>query len=147
VGGSIAGGLRSPELESYSLVAVAERAVRDHERRSGTHVELVVSPLPQRAPLAIKIALHRILQEALSNATRHGRPTAIRVTLSTDGVTLHVAIRDDGAGFASERLGNGLGLAGMRERAELLGGSFAVESTPTAGTQVVVSLPLLETSG
>ena len=144
---SIAAGLRSPELESYSLVAVAERAVRDHERRSGTHVELVVSPLPQRAPLAIKIALHRILQEALSNATRHGRPTAIRVKLSTDGVTLHVAIRDDGAGFASERMGNGLGLAGMRERAELLGGSFAVESTPTAGTQVVVSLPLLETSG
>jgi two-component system sensor histidine kinase UhpB len=133
-------------LENNSLVAIAERAVRDHERRSGTHVALVASGLPDRAPLAIKIALHRILQEALSNATRHGRPTTIRVELSTDGVTLDVAIQDDGAGFASEQAGRGFGIGGMRERAELLGGSFSVESAHASGTRVVVSLPLVEAS-
>lgn len=141
---SIASGLRSPELESYSLVTIAERAVRDHERRSGTHVELVAYALPERAPLAIKIALHRILQEALSNATRHGRPTTIRVELSTDGVALDVSIRDDGAGFTTGRVKSGLGITGMRERAELLGGSFSVEGGLTVGTRVHVSLPLVE---
>lgn len=141
---SIAAGLRSPELENHSLLAIAERAVRDHERRSGTPVGLVASRLPERAPLAIKIALHRILQEALSNATRHGRPTAIRVEVSADDGVLNLSIHDDGIGLASVERRGGLGIAGMRERAELLGGSFSVESARTAGTSVSVSLPLIE---
>lgn len=141
---SIAAGLRSPELESYSLVGIAERAVRDHERRSGTSVDLVTTDLPERAPLAIKIALHRILQEALSNATRHGRPKTIRVRLSALAGVLEVSVTDDGVGLVPNENHDGLGIAGMRERAELLGGSFSVGPNGTAGTRVSASLPLVE---
>ncbi|MBI3752087.1 MAG: hypothetical protein HY263_10600 [Chloroflexi bacterium] len=103
--------------------------------------------LPATAPLATKIALFRIVSEALSNATRHGSNAEIHVTAraTADGF-LETEIADGGPGFdasAGSTQGH-LGLAGMRERAEVLGGGFEVSSTPGAGTTVVVRLPLAE---
>jgi signal transduction histidine kinase len=91
--------------------------------------------------------LYRILSEALSNAARHGgsEGVEVRVTDSGDGY-LAVEVSDKGPGFDIRRKARPghLGLAGMRERAELLGGRFELESHPGAGTRVRVFLPLAE---
>ena len=141
---AISAGLRLPELSTLSVAQVATRAIHDHERRSGISVSQDLQRLPELAPLPIKIALLRTLQEALSNATRHGGGADVAVTLSREADGLRLIVADDGPGFnpdAAARSGR-LGLAGMRERAELLGGSFQVDSAPGAGTTVRVWWPL-----
>ena len=142
---TIAAGLRTPELELAKPAEIVRRAVADHEHRSGTRAAVNVRGIPARAPLATKIALYRILSEALSNAARHGGGAGVevRVTDTGDGY-LSVAVSDKGPGFDSSRKpGPGhLGLAGMRERAELLGGRFELESSLGAGTSVRAFLPL-----
>jgi signal transduction histidine kinase len=147
---SIASGLRTPELETAALPELVGRVVADHERRSGTSVAVDLADLPPEAPLATKIALYRVLAEALSNAARHGGGSDVRVVCSrTDAGALAVEVRDDGPGFDPSTAPDPgrLGLAGMRERAELLGGSFEVRSAPGGGTVVRVVLPLHESEG
>jgi signal transduction histidine kinase len=148
---SIAAGLRLPELASLGARAIAERAVSDHERRSGTNVDLAIeASMPQTVSLPVKIALFRALQEGLSNATRHGGGAGIRVRLAQaheDGDRLTLEVEDDGAGFDPAELesSEGLGLAGIREQAELLGGGFRLASTPGSGTRLRVWWPLSAT--
>jgi signal transduction histidine kinase len=85
---------------------------------------------------------------ALSNATRHGRGQDVAARLWSEGGELRLRVADRGPGFdpsaSSERAGSGLGLAGMRERAQMLGGTFALDSSPGRGTVVEVSWPLVE---
>ncbi|MBI2321077.1 MAG: sensor histidine kinase [Chloroflexi bacterium] len=141
---TIAGGLRPPEFEAFSLAEVVERAVRDHRQRSGIAVETRAEHLPSQAPLPIKIALYRSLQEALSNATRHGGGVGVSARAWVDAGWLHLEVSDSGPGFLVEQVdANGrLGLAGMRERAALLGGSLRVESQPGRGTRLHLRWPL-----
>jgi signal transduction histidine kinase len=142
---SIASGLRLPELRDLSVANVVERAVRDHERRSGAPVRLSLSELPKEAAVSVKIALFRALQEALSNATRHGGGADVSVCAWVADEWLCLTVADRGPGFAAahvERKGR-LGLASMRERAELLGGRFQVESAPGRGTAVHLCWPLV----
>jgi len=142
---AISATLRTPELEPLSVIEVAERAVDMHRRRTAAEVELHTMAVPEQAPLAIKIALLRTLQEALSNATRHGRATEpIEVELRTEGESLQMTVTDHGRGFdlAQAQQGDCLGLVGMRERAELLGGTFDIRSRPGAGTLVHTAWPL-----
>ncbi|MBI4494056.1 MAG: sensor histidine kinase [Chloroflexi bacterium] len=146
---SIAAGLRLPHLASLSVAEVAERAVRDHERRSETSVQTHFQHLPAQAPLPIKIALFRALQEALSNATRHGGGVGVAARVWAEAGGLYLAVSDRGPGFAPEHLvaDGHLGLAGMREQAEVLGGSFHVDSQPGQGTTVYLRWPIAEAKG
>jgi signal transduction histidine kinase len=141
---AISAGLRLPELERLTVAEVASRPIDDHQRRSGVVVERQLESLPDQAPLPIKIALLRTLQEALSNATRHGKGAAVRVELNGSGDRLRLRVSDKGPGFDTRLAprSDGLGLAGMRERAELLGGAFEVESTIGVGTTVEACWPL-----
>jgi len=147
---TIAAGLRTPELETAGPAEVLRRAVADHERRAGEPVAMRFDGLPDQAPLATKIALFRIASEALSNAARHGGGAAVEMTATAaeDGYLL-TEIRDRGPGFdvASAPGAGSLGLEGMRERAELLGGSLEVDSAPGTGTTVRLRLPLVEPTG
>lgn len=141
---AISAGLRLPELGTMSVADVAVRAIDDHQRRSGISVGRRLEGLPEQAPLAIKIALLRTLQEALSNATRHGEGKDVKVSVGREADTLRLLVEDHGPGFDTQsvdRAGH-LGLAGMRERAELLSGSFEVQSTPGEGTTVYARWPL-----
>jgi signal transduction histidine kinase len=147
---SVAAGLRLPELASLDPEAVATRAVQDHERRSGTRVQLEVRPVGP-VSLPVKIALFRALQEGLSNATRHGASQVVRVTLAPrvperpgGPPSLELLVRDDGRGFDPAALASteGLGLAGIREQAEILGGTFEIHSVPQGGTELRVSWPI-----
>lgn len=141
----IAAGLRSPEMEEATVAEIVSRAVADHRRKAGTAVSVDVGDLPAQAPLATKIALYRILSEALSNASRHGKGADVRVSAAcTDDGMLVAEIADAGPGFdpKKRRAEGHLGLAGMRERAELLGGRVEVDSKPGAGTRIRAYLPL-----
>jgi signal transduction histidine kinase len=103
-------------------------------------------------PLPLKVTLFRLLQEALSNAYRHGEGKAQKVLVQpmTNSLKrLHVEISDEGPGFVLVQSGKAqpskeghLGLVGMRERVESLGGTFQVESAPGRGTKVMAQLPL-----
>ena len=92
------------------------------------------------------MTLLRAAQEAIANARRHAAASHITVTLTYYPDEVSLDVTDDGCGFdPSEALKRGgLGLIGMRERAEALGGSLAIESTPGEGTAVAVTLPAIE---
>jgi two-component system sensor histidine kinase DegS len=100
----------------------------------------------ERLPADIELALFRISQEAVSNARRHGSASHVRVSLTVRPGVAELLVVDDGPGFLWEpefaRSSRGEGLPGMRERAELLGGTLRVESAPGAGTRIAVMLPL-----
>lgn len=146
---AISRGLRLPELAPLTVADVADRAVRDHERLSAIRVDRRWGDLPAQVPLPIKIALFRSAQEALSNATRHGRGVGVAARVWTESGLLCLAVSDRGPGFAPEQAeaGEGLGLVGMRERAELLGGDFWVDSAPGRGATVRVRWPLAPMEG
>jgi signal transduction histidine kinase len=145
---AISSGLRLPELEAVAVSDVLERAVADHERRSGTPVKRVTDHLPLRTPLAVKIALVRTLQEALSNSTRHGGSANVSVHAWGQADRLWLEVADCGPGFDESTMpvveSGHLGLAGMRERAELLGGTFTVRSASGAGTTIRACWPLVD---
>jgi signal transduction histidine kinase len=140
---AISCGLRLPELESLSIREVIARAARDHERQSGTPVQVMCGELHGLVPLPVKIAAFRALLEALSNATRHGGGVDVRIEAGLDQDGLVLTVSDGGPGLSpgeGSKPGH-LGLASMRERAELLGGRFQIESS-AAGTAVHLSWPL-----
>jgi signal transduction histidine kinase len=141
----IASGLRSPAFDPLSPRDVVERAVREHERRTGATVSVSAADAPADAPVVTKIGLYRVLQEALSNATRHAGAAPIEVELTRAGDGVRLEVRDRGPGFDPLAVRPGaLGIAGMRERAELLGGTFDVGPRDAGGTVVRLTLPVRE---
>jgi signal transduction histidine kinase len=141
---AVAAGLRLPELESLSTVEVVRRAVDDHTRRTSVPVTLTIGKVGREATLPTKIALFRALQELLSNSTRHGDGRDISVDLADGRGTLRLVVSDGGPGFAQDLVGvpGHLGLAGVREQAELLGGTFLIDARPEGGARVTVAWPL-----
>jgi signal transduction histidine kinase len=138
-------GLQLPEIDRLTIGEIAARAVRDFEGKTGATVALSGGALDAISSLPVKIALYRLLQESLANGYRHAAGAMQRVDLRLEGAGLLVVIGDNGPGFdpqAAIRAGH-LGLIGMRERVEVLGGTFEVLSRPTQGTVIRVHLPLL----
>lgn len=142
---SISAGLRLPELEELSTERVARRAVRDYKRKTGAVVKLIIEDIPREAPMPVKITIYRVLQEALFNGFRHadGKGQSVRVWDNNGNISFEVL--DTGAGFTPHSVSDNsnLGLAGMHERVELLGGSFQINSDYGSGTQIHVTLPLV----
>jgi signal transduction histidine kinase len=103
-----------------------------------------------RLPDHVEVAAFRIVQEAVSNCVRHAQASKVFVHVFAEDHALHLEIVDDGVGFdlasvaARARTGEAVGLEGMRERAELAGGSFHVDSGPGTGTRVTAELPIEE---
>ena len=142
---TLSSGLRLPELEHLSPAATAQRAVHDYERKTGHVVELALRELPPGAPLPVKITLYRLLQESLANAFRHAAAAEQSVDIRHVAGHLEIQVRDNGVGFDARAVfGDGqLGLAAMRERVEILGGTFQVDSDIGRGTAVRARLPLI----
>jgi signal transduction histidine kinase len=136
--------MRPPVLEERGLVSALCDYVEMVRQQAGIACTLAAD-LPERLPEDQEIVLYRVAQEALTNVARHARASKARVELSetADGVVLEV--HDDGVGFDPEaELRGGLdhfGLAGMRERVELAGGTWTVWSRPGAGTVLTATLP------
>ena len=139
----IASGLRSPSFDALTVEEVVRRAVREHERRTGQRVALTVGGPPVTVSDVVKIGLYRVLQESLSNAARHASGADIEVQLSATGESVRLGVHDHGPGFDAAAIRpDALGIAGMRERAELLGGSFSIGAGQSGGTTVVFTLPI-----
>jgi signal transduction histidine kinase len=141
---SIAAGLSLPQLADLELNDTILRVVHSHERRTGTQVVLEMEIIPIQATLPLKITVYRLIQEALNNAWRHAGGVGQMVHVFIENNQLEVEISDKGPGIQIQQaasLTGRLGLSGMRERVESLGGTFKIESQPGQGTKIQASLP------
>jgi PAS domain S-box-containing protein len=113
-------------------------------RQEGVHCEVKLRDVPDGLPRETALGLFRITQEVLRNIARHARAGAVNVTMRTHDDGLQLAIHDNGIGFdpSLKRERMSLGLAGMTERAHLLGGQLDIESAPGQGTTIVAWVPL-----
>jgi signal transduction histidine kinase len=141
---AIAAGASLPQLAELSPTETVVRAVRSHQRRTATQVALTLDNVPEQAALPVRITVYRLIQEALNNSFRHAGGSAQQVHVRGEGNTISVEISDSGSGFrpeSAEGQDGHLGLAGMRERVESLGGQFTIQSQPDQGTTVSAVLP------
>jgi len=142
---SLSAGLGVPQLNELSLPETISRAVSVHEKRTGTRVVQTLSGLPDRVSLPVKITIYRLIQESLHNAYRHADGLGQQVDVSGVNGQVTVEVSDRGPGFREEDSlwwDKHLGLVGMRERVESLGGTFRVESAPGQGTKIIAELSL-----
>jgi signal transduction histidine kinase len=141
----VATGLLLPELNDQSLPDVLARAVRAHESRTGTVVTMVIGDALPPVSHAVKICAFRFVQEGLNNAYRHGGGLQQQVHCWVDASNLHVVVADSGTAAADFEKGlqqGRMGLYGLRERVESLGGTLAVQSCSSTGNRIQFSMPL-----
>jgi signal transduction histidine kinase len=138
--------LRPSALDDLGLSAALERYIADYQNRYKLPVDLIIRGLDgQRLPLEVETTVYRIVQEALTNVARHAQANRISVMLEHREHKTLVIVEDNGIGLDSVVAAKGssdhLGLYGIRERAELLGGKLVIESEPGHGTSLFVELP------
>lgn len=140
--------LRPPELERLRFQGAAMRLIGDFEERNGFPVKVqITGPGLDHLGLEAELHLYRILQEALSNVSKHAKASGLEVSLGHEAGCVILSIADDGQGFDAAAVGlsgpapEHMGLAGMRERARLIGGKLRVISCPGKGTTVEVEVP------
>lgn len=145
------GAFRPPGFERRPLEAIIEGLAVQHETLTNQTVELTVPEEVDDCSLPTKIAIYRILQEALANGHRHSGATRQRVKVAQYGQTITLVVSDDGKGFDPKRVlaleddvgveGGHFGLRGIQDRVAMLGGTFAIISAPGQGTSLTVTLP------
>jgi len=136
--------LRPAGLDKRGLVAALADHVAAFERAENIAVEWQPPETADlRLPLTHKQALFRVAQQALANVARHAQARSVRVQLSARADAVTLVVSDDGQGFDSSAAESGptMGLRGMRERLETLGGTLAIDTTPGAGTCLTARLP------
>jgi signal transduction histidine kinase len=137
--------LRPTILDDLGLLPALQFLAQGVAMRTGLCIR-VDSALAGRLAPAVETALYRIMQEGLTNITKHAAATHVDLRLWRDGEMVHGLLRDDGAGFAVEQVVDrtgprGLGLLGIQERLEALGGTFQITSAPGQGTTLQTTLP------
>ncbi len=141
-------GLRPPMLDNVGLLATLEwlrnECMKLYPQR---HIELETGVGEEEIPENLKVNIFRIAQEALNNIAKHSKAEWVDITLSNDGNGIELVISDDGVGMNLDQIlqtstARSLGLTSMRERAELTGGSFSIESTPGEGTTTRAFWPI-----
>lgn len=141
----ISSGLVLPELEQMTLQEALNRVVRRHAKNSSSEVSEYYTDLPDDLPLPIKITAYRFVQEGLNNAHRHGQAEKCRISGHVRDGVLHLSLKDNGMGFRKSQLstdGGHLGLMGLKDRIESLGGKFSINSELGVGTAIKVSIAI-----
>jgi PAS domain S-box-containing protein len=140
--------LRPTALDDLGLIATLHGFMKDFTKRTGIRVHFLTftSGLIDGLDNATRTVFYRVAQEALTNVARHARATQVKVSLRKLPGALRMEIADDGKSFQVERVldarkNKRLGLLGMRERVEMVGGSFAIESAPGQGTTIRAQIP------
>ncbi|HLA08596.1 MAG TPA: sensor histidine kinase [Anaerolineales bacterium] len=130
--------LRPMMLDDLGLVPTVRRYGDAFKEQTGLDVNVTVTGNERRIEPYLEIMLFRAIQELLGNAARHSQATTIKVLLDMGEDRIRVSVDDNGKGFDSESVlhGNSLGLKLIRERAEMLGGSFEVDSAIGKGTRI-----------
>ncbi len=141
-------GLRPPALDELGLVPAIEAHARALSEAVGLKVEVEAEPVRGLLSPEAELALYRIVQEALSNVARHSGTAEACVRIARAPGSVIATVEDRGRGFdvtgVARVAGRGLGLFGMRERAEYVGGRVEIESAPGAGTRVCAQIPVVE---
>lgn len=135
--------LRPSVLDELGLEAGIRRYARDIHERYGLDVSVLVN-LPGRLQHQEEVVLYRVVQEGLTNIVRHARARRGSVVVTSYNSYVQCVVEDDGTGFDPDALlpGEQVGLMGMRERLEVLGGSLRIESVPEQGTALYARLPV-----
>jgi signal transduction histidine kinase len=133
--------LRPSMLDDFGLVPALEWHAREISKRTGLRVHVTAEESAGELPDDLKTCIYRVVQEALHNCMRHAQARSVNVVVEQHARSIHISVEDDGRGFDAHRV-RGLGLVGMEERVNHLGGAFEIESKPGAGTRVTVELPL-----
>lgn len=135
--------LRPRVLDDLGLVAALRWLVRNLAESAGFAVRVEHSGLgEERLPADDETILFRVAQEALTNSVKHSGAPGARVELRRLGRRVALTVSDRGAGFDPDAVATGYGLTSMRDRVELCGGAFQLETTPARGTSVRVELPI-----
>ena len=137
----IASGLRPSSLEILGLSASLRSLINEFRRNKNTKIKFRYLELDDLRFKGGAINLYRIVQEALTNITKHAKAAKVDITMKNDNTRLLATIKDNGIGFAKADH-HGLGLSIMEERAKLLGGQFTIVSRPGQGTTIQLSIPL-----
>ena len=134
--------LRPTVLDRLGLLPALQFLAENVARRAGIRIQ-VTGEEAGRLPSEVEITLYRIAQEALNNVVRHARAKSASIELRVGPQHVSCAIRDNGIGFAPERMreGDGLGLTGISERLQALGGSLHIASKPRRGTLLRAEVP------
>ncbi len=148
---SLALELRPTTLDDLGLEASLSSFAREWARRHDQRIKVVFNSSgfanpEKRLPFDIEVAIYRVVQEALTNASRHSNAQIVSIILERDDTQVRVTIEDDGVGFDVEKMMSSpvenrrLGLMSMQERVQMVGGEFKIDSG--AGTTIVVTIPL-----
>ena len=141
---SLAVNLRPASLDHVGLVSAIEQYINEFRRQYRLNVEFETAGMQnRRLPSAVETAIFRIVQESLTNVILHAQATRVDVVINLKGDSAIAIIEDNGVGFFPSLATDGdhLGLFGMRERVEMLGGSLTIESEPGKGTTVRAEVP------
>jgi signal transduction histidine kinase len=136
--------LRPQALDDFGLVPALERLGESFGEQSGITVDVQANLDTVRLPAEVETALYRIVQEALTNVSKHSGASRVSVVVARREGFVTAVVEDDGKGFGASGTGegDGLGLVGMKERVGLLDGRLAIESTEGAGTTLVAEVPI-----
>jgi signal transduction histidine kinase len=138
--------LRPTMLDDLGLIPTLQAFMERFMADTGIRISLKASPYVNRSASMVLTVLYRIAQEALTNVARHSKASHVEVTIEALKKSIRMTITDDGEGFqvigeAGSRKKSRLGLVGMRERAEMIGGTLKVDSSSGGPTTVTVEIP------
>jgi signal transduction histidine kinase len=142
--------LHPPTLDQLALATALESYVKGFQKRSGIRVELEMMPSLNRLPREIQATLFGVVQEGLTNISRHSKSKSAKIRISHDSNAMTVEVKDKGRGVPSgiirsvgvgAGVGLGVGLSGMQERLKQFGGQLQIDSSPR-GTTLKATLPL-----
>jgi signal transduction histidine kinase len=139
--------LRPAVLDDLGLIPALHSFMKNFGARTGLLAHLTAFAAVENLDAAKRTVLYRVAQEALTNVARHAKASRVDVNIHQQNSAAFMEIKDDGKSFEVERRLHGkgskrLGLLGMRERVEMVGGTFCIESSPGQGTIVRVEIPL-----
>ena len=142
--------LRPTALDDLGLIPALHAFMKEFTKRTGVRARLTAFAALEQLNIAKRTVLYRVAHEALNNVARHAQASRVEVSIQKLRDRVCMSIKDDGKSFSVERAlhsngGKRLGLLGMRERLEMVGGKFAVESAPDKGTTVQAQIPLGKT--
>ena len=138
--------LRPAALDDLGLAAALERYLEEWQYQHKIAIDFTIHTGDQRLPEAVETAVYRIVQESLTNIVRHADAQSVSVLVERRQNDVITVVEDDGIGFDSSilNLGSRLGLLGIRERTELLGGNLTIETAPNKGTSLFIRIPIGE---
>lgn len=142
--------LRPSMLDHLGLVPALRWFAQSRLEAANVRLQIEDDHAPRRLPAEVETALFRVVQEAITNIARHAMARNVWIVFATQEERIEITIEDDGIGFdmvsvtLSPDSGRGLGLLGMQERVELLGGQFHIDSAPGFGTRIHIAVPVKE---